>query len=50
MLKILAERNESNCKDHIQKLVYAYNCTTHSSTDYSPNYLLFGRTPKFFID
>ena len=50
MLKILAERNKSNWKDHIQKLVHAYNCTTHSSIGYSPYYLLFGRTPKLPID
>ena len=50
MLKTLAERNKSNWKDHIHKLLHAYNCTTHSSTGYSPYYLLFGRTPKLFID
>ena len=50
MLKTLAERNKANWKDHIHKLLHAYNCTTHSSTGYSPYYLLFGRTPKLFID
>ena len=50
MLKRLGERNNSNWKDHIQTLVHAYNCTTHSSTGYSPYYLLFGRTPKLTID
>ena len=34
MLKTVAERNKSNWKDHIQELVHAYNCTTHSSTGY----------------
>ena len=41
MLKSLAERNKSNWKDHIQKLVHAYN---------SPYYLLFDRTPKLPFD
>ena len=47
MLKTLAERNKSNWKDHIQKLV---NCTTHSSVGYSLYYLLLGCTPKLPID
>ena len=42
MLKRLAERNKSNWKDHIQKLVHGYNCMTLFSTGYSPYYLLFG--------
>ena len=50
MLKTFAERNKSNWKDHILKLVHANNCITHSSTGYSPYYLLFGRTPKLPID
>ena len=50
MLKALARRNKSNWKDHVQKLVHAYNCTTFSSTVYSTYYLLFGRTEKLPID
>ena len=48
--KTLADRNKSNWKDRIQKLVHAYNCATHSSSGYSSYYLLFGRTPKLPID
>ena len=48
MLKTLAERNNSNRKHHIQKLVHVDNCLTHSST-YWPCYLLFGQTPKLPI-
>ena len=50
MPKTLAERNKSNWKDHIQKLVHVYNCTTHSSTGYSPYFLLLPRRPKLPID
>ena len=50
MLKTLGERNKSSWKDHIQKLVHAYNCMTHYSTSYLPYYLLFGRTPKLPIN
>ena len=50
ILKTLAERNKSTWKDPVQTLVHVYNCRTHSSTGYSPYYLLFGSTPKLPID
>ena len=49
-LKTLVDRNKSNWKDHIHKLVHAYNCTTHSTTGYSSYFLLFGRIPKLPMD
>ena len=49
MLKRSAERNKSNWKDHIQKLIHAYNCTTHSSTGCSSYYLLLDHAPKLPI-
>lgn len=50
MLSTLSTENQSKWKDSINKLTYAYNCTTHSSTGYSPYHLLFGRKPRLPID
>lgn len=50
MLTTLPETCKSQWAHHVHKLVYAYNCTTNSTTGYSPYYLLFGRKPRLPID
>ena len=50
MLKTLDEKFKSSWKDHVNKLVFAYNCTRNDSTMFSPFQLLFGRSPRLPID
>ena len=50
MLKALVQENETSWKDHLNKLVYAYNCTKHLTIGYSPFYLLFERNPRLTVD
>ena len=40
-LKTLESTDKKSWKDHINKLVHAYNCTKNSSTGYAPYFLLF---------
>ena len=50
LLGTLASDKKSRWKEYLNTLVFAYNCTPHQSTDYTPYQLLFGRTPRLPVD
>lgn len=50
MLRTLNNAEKADWKNLLSKVVHAYNCTRCKSTGFSPYYLLFGRSPRLFID
>ena len=50
MLRTLTERQKSNWKESLNKLMFAYNSTRSEVTGFSPFYLLFGRSPRLPVD
>ena len=50
MLKTLNENQKARWKDHLSKLIFAYNSTINKSTGYSPFFLMFGISSRLPID
>ena len=50
MLRTLPESQKSKWPEKLNKLTFAYNSTKHSSTGFSPHFLLFGHEPRLPLD
>lgn len=50
MLKTITDKDKTNWKNTLYKLIFAYNCTRTEVTGFSPFYLLYGRSPRLPVD
>ena len=50
MLETLPNHAKKNWHEWVATLTHAYNCTVSPVTEFSPYFLMFGRTPKLPLD
>ena len=49
-LRTMSPERKPRWPEFLPELVFAYNCTSHSTTGYSPYFLFFGREPTLQVD
>ena len=50
LLRTLAVEQKKRWPEYIMELTHMYNCTPHTTTGFSPFYLMFGREPRLPLD
>ncbi len=50
MIRVLPPRSKVRWPQMLNTLTFAYNCTVHETTGFSPFFLMYGRTPRLPVD